>query len=123
MLLATILFALTFAAATTIKLGGNEWGLWGLVASAGLATRYVGWFCGVSLGRVTRHALAWFVGVAGCALAIVAIEFRDRPSIGRLMQDLPDGLGAAALIYGLVVATLLECVFVLSTVTRKSTGG
>ena len=38
------------------------------------------------------------------------------------MRDLPDGLAAAALVYGMLVATLLECVFVLATFSRRSTG-
>ena len=122
LLLATFLFALAFAAAPMLELHETEWGLWCVVASSGLTARYVGWLCGTPLGFATRHTLAWFVGIIGCALAILAINFQSHSSIGQLMQDLPDGLAAAALVYGIFVATLLECVFVLATVLRKSTG-
>ena len=122
LLLATFLFALTFAAAPILELHETEWGLWCVVASSGLTARYVGWLCGTPLGFAVRHSVAWFFGIIGCALAIIAINFRSCPSIGQLMRDLPDGLAVAALVYGMLVATLLECVFVLATFSRRSTG-
>lgn len=120
LLFATFLYAAAFVVSPRITLIENEWGLWVIVGTVGMVARYVGWFCSSSLDCMSRHHVAWSAGIVGCAVAVFGILSFQR-GFYQFVQDLRVEL-AAVLIYGMIVATILECGFVLCSVLHGSVG-
>ena len=82
---------------------------WIATVVAGLLIRWIGWRICWPPGFIGRHVMAFFFATLGCAGMIVVLNYEH--SVARLMHDLPDGLGATALIYGILTAAIIERAF------------
>ena len=89
--------------------------------SVGICTRWLGWNLHWPPGSIGRHAIAFFAAVMGCAVMIVIMSYHDSWSI--VMRDIPDGLGAAASIFGILLGATIECTFWLLSLALSATIG
>ena len=62
--------------------------------------------------------MAWFAAVVGFSLAVMAVNCYQRPDW--FLRDLRDGLLAGCMIYGIIVASIVEVPIVVVRRIRDS---
>jgi hypothetical protein len=124
LLVAAVVLSIAIAILNHLRLnnpdGFRELASWTIVVTVALVLRPLGAWMGRPIGHVAHHSLAWFAATLGAASGILAVNAVTSPDV--FFRDIPDGLGAASLIYGIAVGALVELGFVLIRLVRTVVG-
>ncbi len=77
-------------------------------------SRWLGWKLNWPPGSLGRRAIPFFAASMGCAATILLLSYDG--SWSEVIRSIPQGLGAAAIIYGIYLGAVIEFVFWLPSV-------
>jgi hypothetical protein len=80
---------------------------WAITLASAAVLRWPGAWAGPRLGIVARHAVGWFTAFVGAAIAVLLMILVESEHIH---DGFGGGLAAAALLSGLIAATIVETV-------------
>ncbi len=116
-----VAFAIVFAPYLRSVLPDHQTTIyWSATILVGIYIRWLGWSLRWPPGSLGRHAIAFFCATTGCVGMIFLLNyvFYYEGSSSRLLRDVPEGLGAAAMIFGILCGATIELVFWLASQFR-----
>ena len=81
-------------------------------------SRWLGWKLNWPPGLLGRCAIAFFTASMGCAGTILLLSYDG--SWSEVIRRIPQGLGAAAIIYGIYLGAVIEFAFWLPTALHSA---